>query len=88
MPETHRDGIVELPSLRRRFDRPVKALEQPDAEVVLQELDLPADGSLRNAQFLGGAGEASEAGDSLENDQAVGRREPVAEPILSHFHQF
>ena len=47
------------------------AVEQHRAQVVLQSLDLAADGGLGQVQFFGGGAEAEVPGDGLEAAQAV-----------------
>jgi hypothetical protein len=49
-----------------------------------QELHLTADGGLSDPKLLGRAGEAELPSGTLEYDQAVGRREPIAQSL----HQF
>jgi hypothetical protein len=49
-------------------------LKQHDAEVILQDLDLPAHRGLRNAQLLRRTGEAEVTRSRLEDDQAIRRR--------------
>jgi hypothetical protein len=55
--------------------RTVPALEQGDAQVLLQRADLPADGGLRDEQLLGRLGEGEVACRRLEAlDQVQGGR--------------
>ena len=50
------------------------ALEQRDAQELLDLLDLVADGGRRDAQFLGSLGEAAVARCGLEGQQCLERR--------------
>ena len=56
----------ERRALGGQRDRPRRALDQPLAEHALQPLQLHADGRLRRAQRLGGAGKALQFGDQQE----------------------
>ena len=47
-------------------DRPRRALDQPLADHALQPLQFHADGGLRGAERLGGAGKALQFGDQQE----------------------
>jgi hypothetical protein len=47
-------------------DRPRRALDQPLADHALQPLQLHADGRLRGAERLGGAGKTLQFGDQQE----------------------
>jgi len=49
-------------------------LEQRDAEVILEDLDLPADRGLRDVQFLGGSREAEVPRGRLEDHETIRRR--------------
>ena len=51
------------------------AIEQLDAELLLQRLHLMADGALRHAQFLGGARKTLVAGRRLEGLQGIQSRQ-------------
>ena len=59
------------------------AREERRAELVLQALDLPADGRLREVQLVGGAAEAQAPRDRLEGPQAGQRERPAAWAIHS-----
>jgi hypothetical protein len=54
------------------------ALEQRDAEELLEMLDLVADGGGRDAEFVGALGETAVAGRGLERQQGLERRKPGA----------
>ena len=56
----------ERGALGGQRDRPRRALDQPLADHALQPLQLHADGGLRGAKRLGGAGEALQFGDQQE----------------------
>ena len=56
-------------------DRPLAALEQGHAQIVLQALDLMADGGGGHVQLLRRLGEAEMAGGGLEGAQGVERRQ-------------
>jgi DNA-binding NarL/FixJ family response regulator len=58
-------------SARCEPKRTWQALEQHDAKVILQDLDLPAHRGLRNAQLLRRTGEAEVARSRLEDDQTI-----------------
>src|SRR5262249_37811380 len=49
----------------------VLAVEQFDAELLLQRLDLMADGALGQEQLFGRAGETAMAGSSLERPERI-----------------
>jgi hypothetical protein len=52
------------------MNRPVAALEELRAQVLLQRANLPADRRLGQPQFRGGPGEALQPGRRLEGQQA------------------
>jgi hypothetical protein len=49
------------------------------AQMLLQDLNLPADGGLGDAELARGPGEIQMPGGSLEGHEAVGRRQAAAE---------
>ena len=58
----------------RRLDLARQAAEQAEPQSCLQRLDLPADGRLGHAEFVGGPREALEAGRRLEDaDRSQGK---------------
>ena len=57
-------------------------LEHGCAQMLLQQLDLPADRRLGQGQLLAGAGEIEVPAGRLEHHQAVDRRQPA--PQLGH----
>src|SRR6185437_12246105 len=64
-------GVGEQQSLRR-------ALEERDANIVLEVLDLLRDGSRRDRKLVGGAAEIQMPGRSLEGAKSVQGWEPPA----------
>src|SRR5581483_1298676 len=79
-----RDAIEGVPqrgqvlAARLGDDEPLAlAIEELDAELQLQGLDLMADGALRHAQLLGGAREALVARGRLEGPERIERRKPA-----------
>ena len=65
------DGAMEDFSRRSEAYGAVAALEQPDADLVLQLRDVAADGGLVGPQFLGGTVEARMARGGVERTQGV-----------------
>jgi hypothetical protein len=63
-----------------------RALEQGRADIVLQVLDLLADGAGRHRQLVGGAAEVQVARGGLERAQRVQGRKPP--PFRLSFHEF
>ena len=76
-------GAVERAPFLGQRQRPMPALEQSDAQVLLQAPDLPADGRLGDEQLLGSLGEGEVAGGSLETLDEVERGE--VEALLWHY---
>src|SRR5262245_61762195 len=72
-----RRAIEQLAVLRQQ-QRPRAALEQLDSEVLLELLDLPADGGLRQMQLARGLRERQVARGGLERQQGVERRHVIA----------
>ena len=73
-----RDAIQRLAHLARvggaggcQPDRPCGAHEKPDAEVVLQVADGPADGTVRDMQLVSGLGKAEVPRSGLETWESV-----------------
>jgi hypothetical protein len=67
----------------------MQAVEEPDPERVFEEFDLPADGRLRDAEFVRRDREATQARDRFELDEGRHRRNeaPVSfGPCISRFH--
>jgi hypothetical protein len=75
----HRTGrdVQLLPRLGET-QRAVQALEQRHVQPLLECGDLPADGRLRERQFVGGPGEAQVPGCGLERFEQVQRGQLVA----------
>ena len=65
--------MVQGPARWRETDRAVVALEQGDAEVFLERLDLPADGRLGDEQLLRREREAQAPAGGFETAQEVER---------------
>ena len=61
----HRGGVGS--ARRREVYRPHAALEELDAQMILQMADRPADGAVGHMQLIGGLGEAQKAGRGLES---------------------
>ena len=74
---------VERATLVGEQQRPVSALEQGDAQMLLQAADLPADGRLGDEQLFGGLGEGQVAGGRLEALDQVQRGQ--IEALLLHY---
>ena len=74
MAESHGNGIEQRRPLHGRHNGSIQTLEQPDAQIIFEQLNLTADGGLRNSQLGRRLGEAQKPSDGLENDQAVRRR--------------
>ena len=68
---------------RGQLDRACLASEQLDAERVFQRPDMLAHCARRDAQLVGGAGEAHVAGGGLEGAQAAERRKAIAHEVAS-----
>ena len=62
----------ELIPGRRKNDTLAHPLEQGHTQLCFQRLDLPADGALREAQFIGSLGEAAMPGRAFERLQQGG----------------
>ncbi|GLS07231.1 hypothetical protein GCM10007864_08580 [Sinorhizobium fredii] len=62
----------------RQFNRPVHAVEEGHAELVLQAADGVGHRGLRHAELTGGAGEVLVATGRLENNEAGGRGKQAA----------
>src|SRR6185312_16054984 len=73
--EAGRRRLLQPPALGRQPDGAMEPLEQPAAEVVLEDADLPAERGAGHAQLAGGILEAEMAGRRLEGDEAVGGRQ-------------
>jgi hypothetical protein len=65
--ETGAGAFEERPAVRRQFDAAMPAFEQPRAKMVLKGADLVADGTLREGELVGGAGERKLPGNSFES---------------------
>ena len=76
-------GALQHAALLGQHQRAVPALEQRDAQVLLQRPDLPADGRLRDEQLLGRLGEGEVAGRRLEALDQV-QRGQVEAPLLHY----
>ena len=76
-------GALQHAALLGQHQRARPALEQGDAQVLLQRPDLPADRRLRDEQLLGRLGEAEVAGRGLEALDQVERRQ-VEAPSLHY----
>jgi hypothetical protein len=72
--QAHRDGPVQPLAFAREAQAPRLAVEQGDAEMVLEELDLAADRGLGDVELLRRAGEIGVPGRGLEHHQGIGRR--------------
>ena len=70
-------AAVVLPGLGQLYTPP-GAPKERHAQVLLQRVDLPADGALGQRQFLGSPGEAFVAGRRLEGKQGVGAGDLLA----------
>src|SRR5262249_52004952 len=68
--------LLQPAALGRQPDRTMEALEQPAAEILLEDADLPAERGARYSQFTRGVFEAEMARRGLEGDEAAGRRQP------------
>ena len=68
--QAHGDRLLQAMALARELQAPVQAVEEADAQVFLQALNLAADRCLGDVQLLGGAGEVEMAGGRLEGDEA------------------
>jgi hypothetical protein len=71
------DAVEREAALRQR-QRALPPLEQRDAEMILQRLDLPADGRLCDEQLFGCLGEAQVPGSRLETLDEAQLRQAVA----------
>ncbi len=69
----------QLPGLGEH-QRALEPAEEARADVVLEPLDLVADGRGGDAELLGGPGEAQMPGGGLEGPQAVERRKHHGNP--------
>ncbi|MOA35779.1 hypothetical protein D3C78_1572570 [compost metagenome] len=69
--------LVVIAARRREADPPVMPVEQPDAQMILEKADLPADGGRRHAEFLSGGRDAGYAPHDVEDTQRVERGERI-----------
>jgi hypothetical protein len=76
--EPRSDHTQERGAVGREVDVAGAALEQRRTEFVFQALDLPADGRLRDMQFVGCLAETEPACDRLEAAQAAQRERALA----------
>src|SRR5262249_57023317 len=67
--------LLQPAALGRQPDRTMEAVEQPAAEILLEDADLPAERGARYPQFTRGVLEAEMGGRGLEGDEAVRRRQ-------------
>ena len=74
--EARRQSLANL----RQRDLPRPSQKQRFADILLDQLDLVAHGSLRHAEFLAGAGEAAKPGGRLEDAKRIQRE------LFRHFH--
>src|SRR5262249_26987747 len=75
-PEACGCRLLQPAALGRQPDRTMEAIEQPAAEIFLEDTDLPAERGARYPQFTRGVLEAEMARRGLEGDEAVRRRQP------------
>ena len=76
---------VEVVATGFRDDQPLAfAVEQLDAELRFQRLDLMAHRALRDGQFFGRAGEALVAGRGLEGLEGIQRRQAAKHDLTIH----
>ena len=68
-------GLLQPPALGGQPDGAMQALEQPAAEILFENPDLPAERGAGHPQLAGRMLEAEMAGGRLEGDEAVGGRQ-------------
>ena len=73
--EARMQARIDQPAGVGQLDRAGAAVEQREAELLLQRADLVAERGRRHVQLLGRLGEAQVAGDRLEGAQRIERRQ-------------
>src|SRR5262249_53675284 len=63
--------LREAPAVVGQVERAMAAMEELDTEVVLERLDLPADGRLREEALLAGLGERQMASGGVEGEREI-----------------